>query len=162
MFEGIKKATLHFLHAYTLSEIALSRGCFARTAKQRRWQASCICRSNATFICQICIYSSKSYTKPPQNIPKFPKRTTYNYAFSVSHLKVCSLRVGIYFVHFKFYLFWASSQDGNIGWPGSPLHTTTSNLQLQYRTTISQEDQKSSWMEVWQLWDWSNHTHAGW
>ena len=39
---------------------------------------------------------------------------------------------------------WASSQDGDIGRRGSPPHTTTSKLQLKYRTTITQEHQKPS------------------
>ena len=45
---------------------------------------------------------------------------------------------------------WTSSQDGGVGRHGSPRYTTT-KLQLRYRTTISQNQQKSSWMEVWQL-----------
>ena len=41
-----------------------------------------------------------------------------------------------------------------MGRHGSPLHTTTSKLQLKYRTTITQEHQRWNWMEVWQLQNW--------
>ena len=44
-----------------------------------------------------------------------------------------------------------SSQNGSIGRYGSPPATTTSKLQLKNRTTITQNHQKSSWVEVWQL-----------
>ena len=42
------------------------------------------------------------------------------------------------------YRLFSSSQDGDIGRHGSPLHTTTSKLQLKYRTIITQECQKLS------------------
>ena len=37
-----------------------------------------------------------------------------------------------------------SGQDGGIGRYGLPPHTTTSKLQLNYKTTITQNHQKSS------------------
>ena len=39
---------------------------------------------------------------------------------------------------------WKSGQDGGIGRHGSTLHTTTSKLQLKYRTFITQNCQKLS------------------
>ena len=44
--------------------------------------------------------------------------------------------------------FWSY---GGIGEHSSPPWTTTSKLQLNYRTIITQNQQKLSWMEVWQL-----------
>ena len=38
----------------------------------------------------------------------------------------------------------ASGQDGGVGRHGLPLCTTTSKLQLKYRTTSTQNHQKSS------------------
>lgn len=38
----------------------------------------------------------------------------------------------------------ASSQDGNVGRHGSPLCTTTSKVQLKYKTTITSKHQKLS------------------
>ena len=55
------------------------------------------------------------------------------------------------FLHSKAYCL-TPSQDGGAGRHGSPLHTTTSKLQLKYRTFITQNCQKLSWKEVWQLW----------
>ena len=44
-------------------------------------------------------------------------------------------------------------QDGSIGRHGSPLCTNASKLQLKYRTTITPNYQKLSWMGMWQLWN---------
>ena len=44
-----------------------------------------------------------------------------------------------------------SGQDGGVGKHGLSLRTTTSKLQLKYRTTIAQKCQKTSWVEVQQL-----------
>ena len=57
------------------------------------------------------------------------------------------------------FFFFISGQDGSIGKYGSPPCKTTSKLQLNYGTTITQNHQKLSWMEVWQPWNWRNHIH---
>ena len=55
-------------------------------------------------------------------------------------------------IHSKIrYTLRTSGPDGGVGRHGSPFCTTVSKLQLNYRTTITQNRQKSSWMEVWQL-----------
>ena len=46
-----------------------------------------------------------------------------------------------------------SSQDGSGSRHVLPLCTTASKLHLKYRATITQNHQKSSWTEVWQLWN---------
>ena len=56
----------------------------------------------------------------------------------------------------------ASSEDGFISRYGSPLNIITSKSQLKYRTLITQELQKSSWMEIWQLRNWRNYIHPEW
>ena len=42
-------------------------------------------------------------------------------------------------------------QDGSVGRHGSPLHITTSKLQLKYKTTITQNHHEYGWMKVGQL-----------
>ena len=55
-----------------------------------------------------------------------------------------------------------SGQNGSKGTHSSPLCTTTSKLQLKYGTTMTQNHQKSSLMEVLQLWNYRNHIHPDW
>ena len=47
-------------------------------------------------------------------------------------------------ISYKIQVEGTSGQEGGIGRHGSPPHTTTSKLQLKYRTTITQNCQKLS------------------
>ena len=68
---------------------------------------------------------------------------TWNNAFLF-----CSLLVTFFLWYILYtgkYLYCTSGQDGGVGKHGSPPHTTTSKLQLNYKTAITQNHQKASW-----------------
>ena len=51
----------------------------------------------------------------------------------------------------KMQSYGTSSQDGGISKHGLPPHTATTKLQINCRPAITQNHQKSTWMEVRQL-----------
>ena len=83
-------------------------------------------------------------------IKKVEVLTSIHNGIQLSHNKEWNLICGVF------------GQDRGIGRCCSPLCTTTSKLHLKYRTTITQNCQKSSWVEVWQLRSWRNYIHPDW
>ena len=80
----------------------------------------------------------------------------------LSKLVQAAIQNTINWTAYKQQKFRTSGQYSGIGKHGLSPRTTTSKLQLNHRTTITQNHLKYSWMEVWQLQNQRNHIHPDW